>query len=374
MKKVQRKKRRRLKKKVKIGILIFLGMLVVVVASVSLYAIKFAGDASSTVSKITEKVNYFDKRKTAVSINDSDPFSILLMGVDTGALGRTEQGRSDSMMLITINPKKKQTTVVSLDRDLYTKIIGYDGEKKTKDKEAIYYDKLNAAYSYGGTKMAIETVQNLLDIPIDHYISINMKGLKDLIDAVGGIEVDNKIDFTLDGVHVKKGKQTLNGKKGLAYARMRHEDPEQDVGRQRRQREVVKKIVNKIVSLNSVTQYKKILKAVEKNTATDLTWDEMIDLTQKYTGALRTIATKQLAGQGEMINGTYFQIAGMHNLLDMQNYLKNQLNLKTKKKLPNLDTKDFYQLFYYDKNTDSLDPGTHYDYSGYGTIVYPTGG
>jgi LCP family protein required for cell wall assembly len=250
--------------------------------------------------------------------------------------------------------------------------MGYDGEKKTDDTDANYYDKLNSAYSYGGTKMAIETAQNLLDIPIDHYISINMKGLKDLIDAVGGIEVDNKIDFTLDGVHVKKGKQTLNGTKGLAYARMRHEDPEGDVGRQRRQREVVQKIVKKIVSLNSVTQYKKILKAVEKNTATDLTWDEMIDLTQKYTSALDKITTKQLAGQGEMINEGYYQILGINNLLEMQNYLKKQLNLDTKKELPNLDDSDYNQLFYYDNDVDTLDAGTHYDYTGYGTIIYPS--
>ncbi|OTE88482.1 LytR family transcriptional regulator, partial [Escherichia coli] len=90
----------------------------------------------------------------------------------------------------------------------------------------------------------------LLDIPIDHYVTINMQGLRDLIDAVGGIKVTNDIDFTLEGVHVPKGKITLNGKTGLAYARMRKEDPEGDIGRQKRQREVVTKILKKIMSLD----------------------------------------------------------------------------------------------------------------------------
>ncbi len=73
--------------------------------------------------------------------------------------------------------------------------------------------------------MAMDSIEQLLDIPIDHYVTINLDGMEDLINAVGGVEVNNKIDFTLDGVHVPVGKQVLDGKKGLAYSRMRHEDP-----------------------------------------------------------------------------------------------------------------------------------------------------
>lgn len=85
-----------------------------------------------------------------------------------------------------------------------------------------------------------------------------------MIDAVGGIEVTNTIDFTLEGVHVPKGQITLDGKTGLAYARMRKQDPEGDIGRQRRQREVVTKILQKVMSLEGIGNYRNILKAVEK--------------------------------------------------------------------------------------------------------------
>ena len=89
------------------------------------------------------------------------------MGIDTGDLGRTEQGRSDTTMVVTINPKENKSTMISLDRDILTDIVGNDTQ-----------DKLNHAYAFGGAEMAINTVQELLDIPIHHYVSINMKGLK----------------------------------------------------------------------------------------------------------------------------------------------------------------------------------------------------
>src|SRR5699024_729087 len=152
----------------------------------------------------------------------------------------------------------------------------------------------NHAYAYGGVELSMDAVEKLLDIPIDHYVSINMQGLRDLIDAVGGIDVENEIDFTLEGVHVPKGKITLNGKTGLAYARMRKEDPEGDIGRQRRQREVVTKIVNKVLSMSGVSNYKSILKAVEKNSQTDLTWNDMLDVAKNYYPAFDHIKQKQL--------------------------------------------------------------------------------
>ena len=98
-------------------------------------------------------------------------------------------------------------------------------------------DKLNHAYAFGGAEMAINTVKitgySHPSLCIHQY-----ERVKDLIDAVGGIEVDNTIgEFTLDGITVPAGKIKLDGTTGLAYARMRHEDPEGDVGRQRRQRD-----------------------------------------------------------------------------------------------------------------------------------------
>lgn len=317
-----------LRKKV---LLTTLGLVLVSVAGFCAYGIKMYSDATGTVKGVYESINRTSKRRdTAVNIDAQEPFSVLLMGIDTGDLGRTEQGRSDTTMVVTINPKEKKSTMISLDRDILTEIVGYGTE-----------DKLNHAYAFGGAKggakMAIDTVENLLDIPIDNYVSINMKGLKDLIDAVGGIEVDNPFEFTLDGITVPKGHIKLDSETGLAYARMREEDPEGDIGRQRRQREVVEKIVNKIISLDGVSKYRKILDAVKENVKTDLTWDNMVDIQKKYMPAFKNIDSLQLEGEGTEIGGIYYQILDPVKLYDVQTNLRAQLGLSENK---NMQAKD----------------------------------
>ena len=128
------------------------------------------------------------------AIKQTKPISILLMGVDTGDSERksTWQGNSDSMILVTINPETKTTTMTSLERDVLVTLSG----PKDNDMTGVQA-KLNTAYASGGAKMAIMTVQDLLDIEIDNYIQINMQGLVDLVDAVGGITVTNNFDFPI---------------------------------------------------------------------------------------------------------------------------------------------------------------------------------
>lgn len=311
----------KLYQKIIIGILSVLAIAVTSATVWAAFAYKDANATFAAISKHTDRKS--SKRTTTVSLEDRDPITIALFGIDTGGLGRTEQGRSDTMMIVTLNPKEKKTTVVSLDRDIYTKIVGYDS-----------YDKLNHAYAFGGVKMALDSIEYLLDVPIDHYVSINLQGLTDLIDAVGGIEVNNKIDFTLDGVHVPEGKQHLDGTSGLAYARMRKQDPEGDIGRQRRQREVVSKIVHKVLGLDGISKYKEILKAVQDNCTTNLTWDQLLDISKNYVPALENIQSYQLSGEEpSWQSDVYYQVLGKHELLNIQNLIKSELGLPTKSEL-----------------------------------------
>lgn len=331
-------------------ILGIVGAITLAIVGATGYAAKVYYDTNHTFNtNMVKKVKRTTaKREQVVNIDNQEPFSILLLGIDTGALGRTEQGRSDSMMVVTVNPQKKKSTIVSLDRDIYTQIVGYGT-----------MDKLNHAYAFGGVEMSMDSVENLLDVPIDHYVTINMQGLRDLIDAVGGIEVDNKIEFTLEGVHVPAGKIKLNGKTGLAYARMRKQDPDGDVGRQRRQREVITKIVQKVMSLDTVANYQKILNAVSKNTKTDLSWEDMLDIANNYLPAFNDIDQKQLQGEGQMIDGIYYQMLGVNELLGVQNLLKEQLGLPTSKTLPTKDefTSGYAEGQFYDDGTGELDAG-----------------
>lgn len=308
------------------------------------------------------------------AIKQTKPISILLMGVDTGDSERksTWQGNSDSMILVTINPETKTTTMTSLERDVLVTLSG----PKDNDMTGVQA-KLNAAYASGGAKMAIMTVQDLLDIEIDNYIQINMQGLVDLVDAVGGITVTNNFDFPISIAEkepeytatVEPGTHKINGEQALVYARMRYDDPEGDYGRQKRQREVIQKVMKKILALDSVSSYKKILSAVSGNMQTNIEISSStIPSLLGYTDALSNVETYQLQGEGEMINGTSYEIVSADHLLEIQNNIKKQLG---QKESDTLKTKTVLSEDLYGTYDSSYSSGYDTTYSdGYNSNYY----
>ncbi|MDB1710322.1 LCP family protein [Enterococcus entomosocium] len=303
----------------KIFLIIFSIVAVLVIGMIGVAA-KLYFDVSNSIQETYQSVERDREdrlRENDVDLSQKDSFSVLLMGIDTGDLGRVEQGRSDTMMVATISPQDNQTTVVSIGRDSYVDIVGHGTT-----------DKINHAYAFGGPAMAMNTVEKFLDIPIDHYVSINMAGLKELVDAVGGIEVDNEITFSQDGFDFAIGRTSLNGEQALAYSRMRYEDPNGDYGRQERQRKIVEGIVKKVLSLDGITQYQTILNAVEQNMKTDMSFDDMRTLAFNYRSAFQTIKQDQLQGEGFMQDGISYQRVSDEELARVQKELKAQLNLE----------------------------------------------
>lgn len=303
----------------KIFLIIFSIVAVLVIGMIGVAA-KLYFDVSNSIQETYQSVERDREdrlRENDVDLSQKDSFSVLLMGIDTGDLGRDEQGRSDTMMVATISPQDNQTTVVSIGRDSYVDIVGHGTT-----------DKINHAYAFGGPAMAMNTVEKFLDIPIDHYVSINMAGLKELVDAVGGIEVDNEITFSQDGFDFAIGRTSLNGEQALAYSRMRYEDPNGDYGRQERQRKIVEGIVKKVLSLDGITQYQTILNAVEQNMKTDMSFDDMRTLAFNYRSAFQTIKQDQLQGEGFMQDGISYQRVSDEELARVQKELKAQLNLE----------------------------------------------
>ncbi|MDR0921234.1 MAG: LCP family protein [Lactobacillales bacterium] len=313
-------------------ILCVLSFVTIAVAGVTVYGVKVYKDAEKSLDKTYVPVSKSVSKTNSEALKATKPISILLMGIDTGAVGREEtwDGRSDSMMVVTVNPVKKTTTVVSLERDILVDIIG-----PADNKYNGIDDKLNHSYSYGGEDMTIATIEQLLDIKLNYFAKVNMQGLSDLIDAVGGIDVNNKLgEFTVeDGPYgsttVPAGKIHLNGETGLAYARMRHEDPTGDIGRQKRQREVVELIARKLLSVDGFSQYQKVLKAIEKNMKTNIPLNDIKLLAQSYRDAFDKVENVQLQGIGTEISGVSFQILPQAELLEVQNIIKTQLDLPT---------------------------------------------
>lgn len=225
------------------------------------------------------------------------PINVLLLGVDERP---GDRGRSDTIIVATLNPKTNSMLMTSIPRDTRTEIVGY-GETS----------KINSAYAHGGVSMATKTVEKMLDIKIDYVAKINMQGLSDLVDAVGGITVNNKLDwydegFYKKGYHYKKGEIQLNGPQALGYARMRHQDSRGDFGRNERQRQVITAILNKGKSLTSVAHMQAILDAVGSNVKTNLTFDEMKSIATNYRQCRDHIYDYEAYGTTSTINGASY--------------------------------------------------------------------
>lgn len=251
-------------------------------------------------------------------LKEGKPISILLMGTDTGALGRSFKGRTDTMMVCVLNPKDKTMTLVSLPRDALVAINGY---------EQYYPSKLNSAYAYGGSATAVKTVQKYLNVPIDFYATINMGGLEGLINAVGGVDIKPLLSFSFAGYNFVKGKKThMDGTKALQYCRMRDQDPLGDYGRQNRQRQVIMALAFKGVQLNSLLN-DDFLNSLSKQLRTDLSFNNMVSLNMKYRVATHHMKSTHLQGTTQMIGEADFEVASRKNKQEITDVLRKALDL-----------------------------------------------
>lgn len=273
-------------------------------------------EETTNVLHTTRPAEQVTVREEVVDIKDErEPFSVLLMGIDTGDFGRVDDGRSDVMMVVTVNPNTKRTTITSIPRDTLTNISGYGTE-----------DKINHAYAFGGVAMAVNTVQELLDVPIDFTVSVNMQGFADIVNAVGGVTISPTDTFTQDGYQFYEGQPTvMDGTMALAYSRNRY-DTGGDYGRQGRQRQLIDGILHSALGFSTLVNYNEILASLEGNVQTDITFNDMTSILQHYRGALSTIQNYQLSGSGTMIDGVYYEILDPSSLEEIKQQIQTELD------------------------------------------------
>lgn len=254
---------------------------------------KVLSDINQTIESVSQEVQIKNIRQDKVDIAQGDPINVLLIGTD-GSSERTETdgdvSRSDTMILVSLNPQTKSTKLLSIPRDAMTLIDGVSTP-----------DKINHAFAYGGVELTIDTVQEFLDVPIDYYAVINMDGLVELIDAIGGIEVTSPLTFEYRGTGFVEGeKREVNGLKAMNFARMRYDDPEGEIGRQNRQKIVIKAVIDKALSLDTLTTYPEILKVVTKNVQTNVNLTTALDISQAYMPALANISAISFESMEDM--------------------------------------------------------------------------
>lgn len=216
----------------------------------------------------------------------TEPFTILLMGVDSTENNiSTSSFNGDALILITYNPKTYTSTILSIPRDSYINISCLD-DKKNKITHAAWYNE----------SCITDTLENTLDIDIDYYIKINFKGLVDLVDNLGGIEVNVPYSFCESNssrlwgentVYVEEGLQTINGEQALALTRNRHPWPDQcdskwtnyyssDIIRGENQQLVINALINKVKTIKSLNTIYTLLDTVKNNISTNLTTENIL--------------------------------------------------------------------------------------------------
>ncbi|MBJ8101294.1 LCP family protein [Bacillus cereus group sp. N11] len=272
----------------------------------------------------------FSREKSDLRTKDVEitkqPFTILIMGIEDYATDG-QNGRTDSLMFATVNPKTQRISLMSIPRDSRVPIVG-------KDKE----DKVNAAHAYGGEQMAIKTVEGFLKVPVDHYIKIDFQGFKGIVDAVGGVTVDVPFDFWersdvdyYKKIQFKQGQQNLNGEEALAYVRMRKQDPNGDYGRAARQRQLLAAVAQKLNSASTVFKIKDLTTVVGKYIKTDIPISDGLALYNKLSGFdPSTIQTLKLEGEDKKIGGIYYFLPDPIGVETVRNEIEKELGEKAK--------------------------------------------
>jgi len=209
-----------------------------------------------------------------------DRMIILCLGVDNNYTDQgimyTKGARTDTIFLLSVDSNAEAVNVLSIPRDTWVEITPEQG-----------FDKINAAFAYGGIDQAKKTISRFLDTHIDHYIILKVKSTENMVNALGGIEVDVEKDMDYDDnwghlhVHLKKGTQLLNGAQAVGYARFRH-DEESDWGRIRRQQQVMNALIKEMKKPSNVLRIEKIVKVIHESIETDLTIPQMLDLARLY--------------------------------------------------------------------------------------------
>lgn len=222
---------------------------------------------------------------------DTPGTTYLLAGSDSRADGAVKDGfdeseRADSIMLVNVAPNG-QTVALSIPRDTYAEIPG------------VGWDKINASYAYGGPQLLVETVEKLTGLSVDHFVQIGMGAVPDMVDAVGGVELcyDNDANDQYSGLTWTAGCHTVDGTTALQFSRMRYQDPEGDIGRTKRQRQVISKVISSAASPSTLINPAKTLR-VERAGSKSFTVDEdsSVITVASLVWALRSASSNQMMG------------------------------------------------------------------------------
>lgn len=244
--------------------------------------------------------------------------NILVLGVDERS---DDVGRSDTMFVLTIDPAKKSVAMLSVPRDTRVQIPGRG------------WDKINHAYAFGGYKLSKQSVEGLLGIPMDYYVTVNFSGFIKIIDAIGGVDVDvEKRMYYNDpyddngGLHIdlRPGMQHMDGRTAIEYVRYR--DEEGDIGRISRQQHFLKALLSRVSSPAIITKIPGVIGELSSVLKTDMSTTEMLNLAKLLNDASKQgLKVDMVPGKPAYIDDISYWLP---DILDLRTHVAQTLGIQ----------------------------------------------
>ncbi|QOS82446.1 LCP family protein [Paenibacillus sp. JNUCC31] len=332
-----RRKPKKPKKRWKKPLIIILSTLIVLggvgfIYQKQLVLLAFNLFASGTVKEALDESFKPVGDKDAPVVEHTDPFSLLLLGIDQRD---NEPSRSDTIIYSVVRPEENKVLLLSIPRDSYTDIIGRDVKSK-----------INSAYAHGEAKMAMDTVEHLLENKVDFYAAINFNGLKDIVDAVGGVElpikknIENKLK-THEKLFVEANKPIYSGEEALGYVRYREDS---DFNRTMRHRLFLSAFMNRALEVKNLTKIPDVIQIAGSNFTTNMNSDFIMKFAESLymKDNAPTISNYMLKGEGATRSGTWYYDLSESDLQYVRGMIANWLDPDTTEIMEpeTADTKD----------------------------------
>ncbi len=268
---VERTRRKERRRRVIVGVAVsFLVFVLVGVAAAYFYM----RDVDRRLTERQQAVDPEIQATLSESPEADEPFYVLLLGSDSRG---EEHARADTIILVRLDPDRERISMLSIPRDTRVEIPGHGT------------DKINAANTLGGPSLMIETVRDLTDLPISHYVEVDFNGFKEIVDAIGGVEIDvpqriydpKAANYDSSAYVVEAGPQELDGKHALTFVRSRN-FPDGDFTRMQNQQIFLKALARQTLTIGNVFKLDGIVDATVENITTDLSVREMMGIANTF--------------------------------------------------------------------------------------------
>ena len=300
-------KRRRKKSPFKIGLIVLTFFIALIGFGVFQY---YSGYISASEENNLPAGNEESEKDSFKGVEDLEKINVLILGVDS----KSEEGRTDTIMVAQYDPETGSAKLASIMRDSYVSIPGH------KD------NKINQAYNYGGPELVRQTIKENFGIDVQYYAMVNFDGFAQVVDILSpdgvNIDVEKRMKYTdrAGGLYIdfQPGLQKLNGQDLLEYARFRH-DAESDFGRVRRQQQVIAAIKDELISINGIAKLPKMMGTVQPYIDTNIRSKTILSLAKNFLMDKKDIETIRIPIDGSFENASYSHAGSVLELDREQN-------------------------------------------------------